>query len=133
MRLKTDVDIAVAGVFDQITLVVSSARRPVATPVAHNLTDHRVAVFIKSQCFIGTHRCAWQHHVDGGRVSLWCLQRTQQAFSVLLVEDGLLVELVVDRVGKEVATGHEVCGACDAAVADNGNLSCTGWRRCQCD
>jgi hypothetical protein len=46
-----------------------------------------------------------------------------------LVEDGLLIQLVVQRVSEEVAAGHEVSRARDGTVADNSNLRRT-CRRC---
>jgi hypothetical protein len=72
------------------------------------LTGCWVAINIKRKRFIRTHRCAWQCHVNGGRVCLWRLQCARQAFSVLLGEDGLLIKLIIDSVGEEVTTGHEV-------------------------
>jgi hypothetical protein len=45
-----------------------------------------------------------------------------QPFSILLGKDGLLIHLIIDRVGKEVAAGYKVCGSLDGAVAHNGNL-----------
>ncbi len=47
-----------------------------------------------------------------------------------MVKDGLLIQLVVQRVGEEVTAGHKVCGARDRPVADDGDLRCTrGCRR----
>jgi hypothetical protein len=45
-----------------------------------------------------------------------------QTFGILLRKDGLLIHLIIDCVGKEVATSHKVCGALYASVAHNGNL-----------
>jgi hypothetical protein len=50
-----------------------------------------------------------------------------QTFGILLREDGLLVELVVQRVGEEVATGHKVRSARDRPVAYDCVLSRASW------
>lgn len=122
MCCRAIVDVAVARVLDNVALVVRSTRSPVATVVTDLLTNNRVAVCVKSQCLIGTHACAWQRHVNGGRICLWRLQSSQQTFSILLCKDCLLIQLTVDGVGKEVATSHEVSCARDRTVADNGDL-----------
>jgi hypothetical protein len=130
---QTLVNVAVAGIFDNVAHIVQNTRRPVATVCANSVAKRWVAVCIKCQVFTCAQRCAWQSHVDGGRVGLWRLQCARQAFSVLLGEDGLLVHLIIDRVGEEVTTGHEVCRALNCAVANNGDLICTGWRCGQSD
>jgi len=56
------------------------------------------------------------------------LQCAGQTLGILLREDGLLIHLIVDRVGEEVAASHEVCGALNCAVADNGDLCRASWR-----
>jgi hypothetical protein len=45
----------------------------------------------------------------------------------LLGKDGLLVELVIQRVSKEVTAGGEVCCARDSTVANNGVLRWRCW------
>jgi hypothetical protein len=45
----------------------------------------------------------------------------------LLSKDGLLVKLVVQRVGKEVAARGEVSRTRNGAVADNGVLGWADW------
>jgi len=101
-------DIAGRGVLDDVALVVGHARRPVAAVVTDHLTRGWVAIGVECKGLVGPHRGAGQGHVNRGGVSLRCLQRTGQALGILLSEDGLLVELVVERVGEEVATGREV-------------------------
>jgi hypothetical protein len=121
-------DVAVGCVFDDVSDVVQRACRPVATVSAQGVSNNWVAVGIKAKRFVGAQGSAWQRHVDGGRVSLRRAQCTLQTLGILLRENGLLIHLVVDGVGKEVATSHEVCGALDRAVADNGDL-CGASRR----
>ena len=116
------VDIAVAGVLDDVALVVRHTGRPVATVVSDHFAGGGVAVGIKRQRLVGPHGCPGQGHVHRGRVCLWRLQRPDQAFSILLGKDGLLVELVVQRVGKEVAAGCEVGSPGDGAVANHSVL-----------
>ncbi len=123
MRGVGVVDVPVTGVLDNVALVVRGAGGPVATVVANHLAGGRVAVGVKRQGLVGPHRCAGQRHVDASRVCLRGLERAVNSLSVLLREDGLLIHLVVDRVGEEVAAGHEVGGALDGAVADDGDLS----------
>ena len=123
------VDIAVAGVFDNVALVVCNTGSPVATVVTNHLACGGVAVGIKGQRLIGPDRCSGQGHVHRGWISLWCLQCAGNTLGILLGKDGLLIELVVQRVGKEVTTGCEVSRPADSAVADNCVLR---WRyRCQ--
>jgi hypothetical protein len=55
------------------------------------------------------------------------LQSPDQAFRILLRKDGLLIQLIIERVGKEVATGCEVSCPRDGAVADNGVLGRAHW------
>ena len=133
MLNKTLPDVAVGCVFDNVSDVVQRACSPVATVGAQGISDCRVAVGIKAKRLVGPQAGAWQRHVDGGRVSLRCAQCTLQTLGILLCEDGLLIHLVVDGVGKEVAISHKVCGALDRAVADNGNLCGTSRRSHQGD
>ena len=128
MRCVGVIHIAIAGVFDNVALVVRNACSPISTVVTNHLADDRVAVAVERQCLVGPHRRTGQRHVDAGRVSLRRLQRTLQTLGILLGEDGLLVHLVVDSVGEEVAARHEVGGALNCAVANNGDLRCTRWR-----
>jgi hypothetical protein len=48
-----------------------------------------------------------------------------QTFSVLLCKDGLLIQLIIDCVGKEVTAGGEIGGALNGAITNNCVL---GWR-----
>ena len=114
---KTLPDVAVGCVLDNVSDVVQRATGPVATVGAQGVSDGGVAVGIKAQRLVGTQSSAWQRHVDGGWISLWRAQGTLQTFGILLREDRLLIHFVIDGVGKEVATRHEVCGALDPASA----------------
>ncbi len=49
----------------------------------------------------------------------------------MLGKDGLLIQLIIDGVGKEVATRGEVRGALNGAVANNGVLGGRGRRQRQ--
>lgn len=130
MRGVGVVDIAVAVVAHDVALIVRHASSPIATVVTNHLAGGRVAVGIECQRLVGSNRCPWQGHVNRGRICLWCNQSSLQTFSILLRENGLLIQLVVERIGKEVTAGHKVCGALDRAVADDGDLRCTrGCRR----
>ena len=133
MLNKTLPDVAVGRIFDNVSDVIQRACSPVATVGAQGVSNCRVAVGIKAQRFVGPQGSAWQRHVDGGRVSLRCAQCTLQTFGILLRKDGLLIHLIVDRIGEEVAASHKVCGALNGAVADNGDLCGSGWRRNQGD
>ncbi len=125
------VDIAVACVLDNVALVVRDTSRPVATVVTDHLACGRVAVGIKGQRLVGPYSCPGQGHVHSGWVCLWRLQSPDQAFRILLRKDGLLIQLIIERVGKEVAAGCEVSGSGNGAVADNGVLGWRGWRQRQ--
>jgi hypothetical protein len=46
----------------------------------------------------------------------------------LLGKDGLLVKLVIDRIGKQVAARHKVSQALNCAIAHNGDLRGASWR-----
>ena len=129
MLNKTLPDVAVGRIFDNVSDVIQRACSPVATVGAQGVSNCRVAVGIKAQRFVGPQGSAWQRHVDGGRVSLRCAQCTLQTLGILLRKDRLLIHFIIDGVGKEVATSHEVCGALNGAVADNGNLC--GASRCR--
>jgi len=121
------VDIAVACVLDNVALVVRDTSRPVATVVTDHLACGRVAVGIKGQRLVGPYSCPGQSHVHSGWVCLWRLQSPDQAFRILLRKDGLLIQLVVQRVGKEVAACGEVSRTRNGAVADNGVLGWADW------
>jgi hypothetical protein len=127
VRCNTLPDVVVGCVFDNVADIVRSAACPVATVCAKRVSNGRVSVCIKAKRFIRTNTCAWQRHVDCGWISLWCAQCTLQTFGILLREDCLLIHFIVDRVGKEVATSHEVCRALNGAIANNGDLRCTSW------
>ncbi len=130
MRGVSIVDVAVTVISDNVSLVVRSSSNPIATVVANHLASSRVAIGIKSQCFVGSYHCPGQGHVNRRWVSLGRLERTPKTFSILLVKDGLLIQLIVQRIGKEITAGHKVCGARDRPVADDGDLSRTrGCRR----
>lgn len=122
MRSKTNIDVAIACVLYDVAQRICRTCCPIATPVSDGVSDNRISILVKCQRLVCPHRCSRQRHVDASWVGLWCLQCACQAFSILLVEDRLLVKLVVQRVGKEVATSYKVCGALDRPVADNGNL-----------
>ena len=128
MCLVAEIDVAIGCVFDDVAFVVRCTRSPVASIVANDLTNHWVAISIKSQCLVCTVRRTWQRHVNGGWICLWCLQCTLNSFSVLLCKVSLLIQLSVDCVCKEVTTSHKVCCALDASVANDGDLVCTSWR-----
>jgi len=49
----------------------------------------------------------------------------------LLGKDGLLIKLIIDRIGKEVTAGCEISGALNGAVANNSVLGGRGWRQRQ--
>ena len=132
MRRVGQVDVVVASVFDNVALVVASACRPVAAIVTNYLTNHRVAVGVKCQCLVSPLRCAWQHHVNAGRVSLRRLQGALQTLRILLRKDGLLVELVVQSIRKEVAARREVGRPRNGPIADDGDLR-AGRRNHQSD
>ncbi len=125
------VDIAVACVLDNVALVVRDTSRPVATVVTDHLACGRVAVGIKGQRLVGPYSCPGQGHVHSGWVCLWRLQSPDQAFRILLRKDGLLIQLIIERVGKEVAAGCEVSCPRDGAVADNGVLGRAHWSQRQ--
>jgi hypothetical protein len=128
VRDNANVNVVVAGVLDQIALVVRSASGPVATVVADLLASCWVAISVKRQRLVGAHACTGQRHVNGGRVCLRRLQCAGQTLGILLGEDGLLIHLIVDRVGEKVAASHEVSGALNCAVADDGDLCRASWR-----
>lgn len=126
-------DIAVGCVLDDVSDIVQRATGPVATVSAQGVSNNWVAIGIKAKRFVGTQGGAWQRHVDRSGVSLWRTQCTLQTFGILLRKDCLLIHLVVDSVGKEVATSHKVCSALNCAVAHNGDLCGASWRRNQSD
>ena len=122
-------DVVVAGVLNNVSDVVQNRCRPVATVGAERVSNSWVAVSIEAQRLVRTQRRPGQCHVDRCRISLRCLQCAAQTLGILLAEDSLLIQLVVQRIGKEVAAGHKVGGAADRPVADDSNL-CRAGRRC---
>lgn len=128
MLSNTLPNVVVGCVFDNVADIVQSGCSPVPTVCAKRVSNGRVAVSIKAKRFVGTQAGAWQRHVDCSGISLWRAQCTLQTLGILLREDCLLIHFIVDRVGKEVATSHEVCRALNGAVANNGDLRCTSWR-----
>ena len=133
MRSVCVVDVAVACVFNNVTLVVCNRSSPVATVVANNLACCWITIGIKSQRLVGSYRCPWQGHVNAGWICLWSLQCSCQTFSILLCKDGLLIHLIVHCVGKEVTTSYKVSSTLNGAVTNNSNLSCTSRCGCQSD
>jgi hypothetical protein len=89
------VNVSITCVFNNVTLVVRHARSPIATVVTNYLAGGRVTIGIECQRLVGSNRCPWQGHVNRGWICLWCNQRTLQTFSILLRENGLLIQLVV--------------------------------------
>ena len=108
MRGDALIDVVVAGVLDQVADIVCRRRCPVAPVRADELCALRVAAGVKAENLVGPHSAARQHHIDGRWIGLWRLQRSGHRLRVLLGKDGLLVKLIIERVGKEVATRGEV-------------------------
>jgi hypothetical protein len=120
-------DVVVGCVFDDVSDVVKRAACPIATIGAQGVSNDWVAISVKAQSLVSTQTGPWQSHVNRGRISLRCAQRTLQTFGILLRKDGLLIHLIIDCVSKEVATSYKVCSALYASVANNSNLCRTSW------
>ena len=58
------VDVAVAGVFDNVAFIVGSCSCPVATVIANCFASCWVSIDIKSKNFISPYSRPWQGHVD---------------------------------------------------------------------
>lgn len=108
MRGDALINVVVAGVLDQVADVVGCTRAPVAPVGTDDFNCLGITAGIKTQNFAGSHTAARQDHIDRGRISLWRLQCPGYSFRILLGVDGLLVELIIQRVGKEVAARGEV-------------------------
>jgi hypothetical protein len=102
------VDVAVAGVFDNVAFIVGSRSCPVATVIANCFAGRWVSVDIKSKNFISPYRRPGQGHADTCWVSLGSLQSPVRSLGILLGKDSQTIQLVINRIGKQVTACHKV-------------------------
>jgi len=83
--------VCIAGIFYQVTDGIGLTSGPVTTPVTNLVTNGRITSRIKCQDLTGAGSLHRQNHIDRGRIRYWSQDRTTQSFSILLIEDGLLI------------------------------------------
>jgi len=66
---------------------------PVTTPVTDLFTNYGITSRIECQDLSSAGSLHRQYHIDRGWIRDWSQDRTTQGFSILLIENGLLVQL----------------------------------------